>query len=31
MTSNAGAEAAESADEDYDDAYETPRLRAVGD
>jgi hypothetical protein len=28
MTSNAGAEAA---DEDYDDAYETPRLRAVGD
>jgi len=28
MTSNAGAKAA---DEDYDDAYETPRLRAVGD
>jgi hypothetical protein len=28
MTSNAGAEAA---DEDYDDGYETPRLRAVGD
>jgi hypothetical protein len=31
-TSNAGAEGAEGADEDYyDDTYEAPRLRAVGD
>ncbi len=30
-TSNAAAEAAEAADEDYYGAYELPRLRAVGD